>query len=131
MTVLKAGGCRRLVIIAEGKVMHGWRGFRFELQSLITPKRPVKISDGMHKQPHSNVCVSQSFAIVIRGEKQKNVVVSDSRPLAIDKGKSIVKDPLLVVQNPVRAVRGEKEMNQKNLPEGLPMSSNCKNHGNL
>nr|POF15794.1 hypothetical protein CFP56_18000 [Quercus suber] len=108
----------RLVIIPEGKVMRGWRGFRFELQILITPKRPVKISDGMHKQPHSNVRVSQSFAAVIRGEKQKNVVVSDSRPLAIDKGKSIVKDPWLVVQNPVRAVCGEKEMNQKNLPEG-------------
>lgn len=60
---------------------------------------------------------------MIRGEKQKNVVVSDSRPLAIDKGKSIVKDPLLFVQNLVRAVRGEKEMNQKNSLEGKPMSS--------
>ena len=58
MTVLKAGGCRRLVIIPKGKVMHGWRGFGFELQSLITPKRPVKISDCMHKQPHSNVRLS-------------------------------------------------------------------------
>ena len=31
MTKLKAGGHRRLVIILEGKVMYGWRGFDFEL----------------------------------------------------------------------------------------------------
>ena len=47
---LKAGGHRRLVIIPEGKVMCEWRGFDFELQSLITPKKPMKILDGMHKQ---------------------------------------------------------------------------------
>ena len=51
MIELKAGGHRRLVIIPEGKVMRGWRGFDFELQSLITPKKPMKILDGMHKQP--------------------------------------------------------------------------------
>ncbi|KAK7809459.1 hypothetical protein CFP56_004086, partial [Quercus suber] len=48
---LKVGGHRSLVIIPEGKVMRGWRGFDFELQSLITPKKPMKILDGMHKQP--------------------------------------------------------------------------------
>ena len=50
MIELKAGGHRRLVIIQEGKVMHGWRGFDFELQSLIATKKPMKILDGMHKQ---------------------------------------------------------------------------------
>ena len=120
VTELKAG---RLVIIPEGKVMHGWRGFGFELQSLITPKKPMKIPDVMHKQPQSNVNVSRSFVAVIRGEKQKIVVASDSRPLAIDKGKSIIEDPSLVVQNPVKAVRDKKERIQKNFPEGKPMSS--------
>ena len=47
---LKVGGHRRLVIILEGMVMRGWRGFAFELQSLIIPKKPMKILDGMHKQ---------------------------------------------------------------------------------
>ena len=50
MIELKAGGHRRLVIIQEGKLMHGWRGFDFELQSLITTKKPMKILNGMHKQ---------------------------------------------------------------------------------
>ena len=40
--------------------------------------------------------------------KQKIVVASDSRPLVIDKGKSIIEDPSLVVQNPMKAVRDEK-----------------------
>ena len=31
MTKFKARGHRRLVIILEGKVMYGWRGFDFEL----------------------------------------------------------------------------------------------------
>ena len=48
---LKARGHRRLVIIPEGKVMREWRGFDFELQSLITPRKPMKILNGMHKQP--------------------------------------------------------------------------------
>ena len=47
---LKVGGHRRLVIILEGMVMRGWTGFAFELQSLIIPKKPMKILDGMHKQ---------------------------------------------------------------------------------
>ena len=47
---LKVGGLRRLVIILEGMVMCGWRGFAFELQSLVTPKKPMKFLDGMHKQ---------------------------------------------------------------------------------
>ena len=51
MTKLKVGGHRRLVIILEGKVMYRWRGFDFELQSLITPEKPMKILDGKHKQP--------------------------------------------------------------------------------
>ena len=38
MIELKVGGHRRLVIIPKRKVMRGWRGFNFELQSLITPK---------------------------------------------------------------------------------------------
>ena len=38
------------MIIPEGKVMCGWRGFGFELQGLITPKKPMKILDGMHKK---------------------------------------------------------------------------------
>ena len=50
MIELKAGGHRRLVIILEGMVMRGWTGFAFELQSLIIPKKPMKILDGMHKQ---------------------------------------------------------------------------------
>ena len=83
----------------------------------------MKISDGMHKQPQSNVNVSRSFVAVIKGERQKIVVASDSRPLAIDKRKSIIGDPLLVVQNPVKAICDEKERNQKNFPEGKPMSS--------
>ena len=123
MTKLKAGVRRRLMIITKGKVMRGWRGFGFELQSLITPKIPMKISDGMHKQPQSNVNVSCSFAAVIKGEKQKIVVASDSRPLVIDKGKSIIEDPSLVVQNPMKAVRDEKERNKKNFSEGKLMSS--------
>ena len=41
---------------------------------------------------------------MIRGEKQKTIVASDSRPFAIDKGKSIIEDPSLVVQNLVKAV---------------------------
>jgi len=45
----------------------------------------MKISDGKHKQPESNVNVSRSFVVVIRGEKQKIVVALDYRPLAIDK----------------------------------------------
>ena len=48
---LKVRGHRRLVIIPEGKVMRGLKGFDFELQSLITPKKQIKILDGMHKQP--------------------------------------------------------------------------------
>ena len=48
---LKVRGHRRLVIIPEGKVMREWRGFNFELQSLITPRKPMKILNGMHKQP--------------------------------------------------------------------------------
>nr|POF02771.1 hypothetical protein CFP56_25130 [Quercus suber] len=83
----------------------------------------MKILDGMHKQPQSNVNVSRSFVAVIRGEKQKTVMALDSRPLAIDKGKNIIGDPSLVVQNPMKAVRDEKERNQKNFPEGKPMSS--------
>ena len=47
---LKVGGHRRLVIILEGMGMRGWRGFAFKLQSLVTPKKPMKILDGMHKQ---------------------------------------------------------------------------------
>ena len=31
MTKFKARGHRKLVIILEGKVMYGWRGFDFEL----------------------------------------------------------------------------------------------------
>ena len=50
MTELKVGDLRRLVIISKGKVMRGRRGFGFELGSLITPKKPMKILDGMHKQ---------------------------------------------------------------------------------
>nr|POE81632.1 mdis1-interacting receptor like kinase 2 [Quercus suber] len=60
---------------------------------------------------------------VIRGEKQKTVMASNSRPLAIYKGKSIIGDPLLVVQSPVKAVRDEKERNQKIFPKGKRMSS--------
>ena len=51
VTKLKVGGHKRLVIIPKGKVMRGWKGFDFERQSLITPKKPMKILDGMHKQP--------------------------------------------------------------------------------
>ena len=51
VTILKVGGHRRLVIILKGKVMYRWRGFDFELQSLITPEKPMKILDGKHKQP--------------------------------------------------------------------------------
>ena len=83
----------------------------------------MKISDGMHKQLQFNVNVSYSFAAVIKGEKQKIVVASDSRPFAIDKGKSIIEDPSLVVQNPMKAVRDEKERNKKNFSEGKLMSS--------
>ena len=46
--------------------------------------------------------VSHSFVAVVRGEKQKTVVALDSRPLAIDKGKSIIGDPSLVLQNPMK-----------------------------
>ena len=60
---------------------------------------------------------------MIRRKKQKTVVASDSRPLAIDKWKSIIGDPLLVVKNPVKALRDEKERSQKSFPEGRPMSS--------
>ena len=67
--------------------------------------------------------VSRSFATMIKGEKQKIVVASDSRPLAIDKGKSIIEDLSLVVQNLVKAVHDEKEMNKKFFSEGKPMSS--------
>ncbi|KAK7823541.1 hypothetical protein CFP56_035359 [Quercus suber] len=83
----------------------------------------MKISDGMHKQSQSNVNVSHSFVAVIRGEKQKTVMASDSRLLAIYKGKSIIGDPLLVVQSPMKAVRDEKERNQKIFPKGKRMSS--------
>ena len=41
--------------------------------------------------------VSHSFVAVVRGEKQKTIVASDSRPFAINKGKSIIRDPSLVV----------------------------------
>ena len=41
--------------------------------------------------------VSHSFVAMVRGEKQKTIMASDSRPLAIDKGKSIIGDPSLVV----------------------------------
>ena len=51
MTELKVRGHKRLVIIPKGKVVRGWKGFDFERQSLITPKKPMKILDGMHKQP--------------------------------------------------------------------------------
>ena len=67
--------------------------------------------------------VSRSFVAVIKGERQKIVVASDSRPLAIDKRKSIIGDPLLVVQNPVKAICDEKERSRKIFPEGKPMSS--------
>ena len=123
VTKLKAGGRRRLMIIPEGKVMCGWRGFGFELQGLITPKKPMKILDGRHKQLQSNVNVSRSFATMVKGEKKKTFMASDSRPLAIDKGKSIIEDLSLVVQNLVKAVHDEKEMNKKFFSEGKPMSS--------
>ena len=55
--------------------------------------------------------VSHSFVAMVRGEKQKTIVASDFRPLAIDKRKSIIEDPSLVVQNLVKAVREEKERN--------------------
>ena len=45
----------------------------------------MKILDGKKKQLISNVNVSRSSVAMIRGEKQKTVVASDSRPLAIDK----------------------------------------------
>ncbi|KAF3946019.1 hypothetical protein CMV_027667 [Castanea mollissima] len=122
VTELKVGGCRRLVIIPEGKVMRGWRRFDFELTSLITPKKPMKILDGMHKHAESNVNVSRSFVAVIRGEKQKTTVASDSRPLAIDKGKSINEDLLLVAQNPVKTIHDKKERNQNKNSAGKPMS---------
>ena len=67
--------------------------------------------------------VSHSFVVVIIGEKQKTIVASDSRPLAIDKRKSIIEDPSLVVQNLVKAVRDEKERSQKIFLEGKSMSS--------
>ena len=67
--------------------------------------------------------VSHSFVVVIIGEKQKTIVASDSRTLAIDKRKSIIEDPSLVVQNLVKAVREEKERNRKIFPKGKPMSS--------
>ena len=57
--------------------------------------------------------VSCSFVVVIRGEKQKTIVALDSKPLAINKGKSIIGDPSLVVQNPVKALHDEKERNKK------------------
>ena len=41
--------------------------------------------------------VSHSFVAVVRGKKQKTTVALDSRPLAIEKGKSIIGDPSLVV----------------------------------
>nr|POE90311.1 mdis1-interacting receptor like kinase 2 [Quercus suber] len=74
-------------------------------------------------ESQSNVNVSHSFVAVIRGEKQKTVMASDSRLLAIYKGKSIIGDPLLVVQSPMKAVRDEKERNQKIFPKGKRMSS--------
>ena len=46
--------------------------------------------------------VSHSFVAVVRGEKQKTIMASDSRHVAIDKGKSIIRDPSLVVQNPMK-----------------------------
>ena len=46
--------------------------------------------------------VSHYFVAVVKGEKQKTIVALDSRPLAIDKGKSIIGDPSLVVQNPMK-----------------------------
>ena len=46
--------------------------------------------------------VSHTFVVVVRGEKQKTIVASDSRSLAIEKGKSIIGDPSLVVQNPMK-----------------------------
>ena len=60
---------------------------------------------------------------MIRGEKQKTVMALDSRPLAINKWKSNIGDPSLVVQNPVKALCDEKESNQKFFLEGKPMSS--------
>ena len=60
---------------------------------------------------------------MIRGEKQKTVVASNSRPLAIDKWKSIIGDPLLVAKNPVKALCDEKERSQKIFLEGKSMSS--------
>ena len=67
--------------------------------------------------------ISHSFVAMIRGEKQKTIVASDSRPLAIDKWKRIIGDASLVVQNPVKALRDEKERNQKIFSEGKSMSS--------
>ena len=67
--------------------------------------------------------VSHSFVVVIIGEKQETIVASDSRPLAIDKRKSIIEDPSLVVQNLVKVVRDEKERNRKIFPQGKLMSS--------
>ena len=83
----------------------------------------MKILDGRHKQLQSNVNVSRSFATMIKGEKKKTFMASDSRPLAIDKGKSIIEDLSLVVQNLVKAVRDEKERNKKKFSEGKLMSS--------
>ena len=60
---------------------------------------------------------------MIRGEKQNILMASDFRPLAIDKGKRIIGDPSLVVQNPVKALCDEKERNQKIFLEGKLMSS--------
>ena len=67
--------------------------------------------------------ISHSFVAVIIGEKQKTIVASDSRPLAIEKRKSIIEDPSLVVQNLMKAVREEKERNRKFFPKGKLMSS--------
>ena len=49
LTELKASGCRRSLIIPEGKERLGWRAFGLELRKLLNPSQYVVIGNGLPK----------------------------------------------------------------------------------